>query len=206
MGSVTIYDCEFLTAPGAPQRFWSGPTDPDPLVIQIGAVRLSLEPPYLLSDANGWLVTPVDRDGNVVALHPLVTKLTGITDDAIEKAGVALDRALIALNEFSEGDTLIAWGKDELLTLAASLFVQNKTSVIPVHRFRNAVPLVVASGEPADVVENLRSHTICRHFGLPETGSAHDARSDALSVARVFQYLLNSGRLDAHHFDWPKSA
>ena len=43
MSYTVIYDCEFLTAPGAPQRFWCGPHDPDPVVAQVGAVLLGLE-------------------------------------------------------------------------------------------------------------------------------------------------------------------
>lgn len=195
MASVTIYDCEFLTAPGAPQRFWCGPNDPDPLTIQIGAVRMDLDAPHELSQPIGWLVTPVDRDGQVVPLDPLVTRLTGLTDAAIAAEGVPLVQALSELDEFSRGGTLLAWGKDELLSLAAALFVQGSPSPIPARRFRSAVPLLVRAGEPTEIVEGLRSHTICAHFALPEAGPAHDARADALSVAAVLQHLLRASRL-----------
>jgi DNA polymerase III epsilon subunit-like protein len=197
LSSIVVYDCEFLTAPGAPQRFWCGPTDPDPLTIQIGAVRLSLESPFAISDPTGWYVTPVDRDGARVPLHPLVTKLTGITEDRLDAEGMTLGDALQALDAFSDGAPLLAWGKDELLSLAASLFVQGLASPIPARRFRNAVPLVVQAGEPVESVERLRSHTICAHFGLPDAGPAHDARGDAACVAAVLQHLLASGRLAA---------
>jgi len=42
MPTAIIYDCEFLVSDGAQQRFWCGPTDPDPVIAQIGAVRLDL--------------------------------------------------------------------------------------------------------------------------------------------------------------------
>lgn len=195
--SVVIYDCEFLTAPGAPQRFWCGPTDPDPLTIQIGAVRLSLDPPFTLSTPVGWYVLPLDRDGARVSLHPLVTKLTGITEDMLMSEGVALCTALAALDDFAEGAPLLAWGKDELLSLAATLFVRDEASPVPAARFRSAVPLVVQAGEPQEVVETLRSNTICKHFDLTDPGPAHDARGDANSVAIALQHLLASGRLTA---------
>lgn len=195
--SIVVYDCEFLTAPGAPQRFWCGPTDPDPLTVQIGAVRLGLAPPFALSDPVSWLVLPVDRDGRRVALDPLVTRLTGIDEAALDAAGLPLAAALEALAEFAGDDTLFAWGKDELLSLAASLFVQGIVSPLPAARFRSAVPLLVAAGEPVAVVEGLRSHTICAHFGLPQPGRAHDAAGDAQAVASVLQQLLASGRLGA---------
>lgn len=197
MRSIVLYDCEFLTAPGAPQRFWCGPDDPDPLTIQIGAVRLSLDAPFEVSAPVGWYVFPMDRDGQRVALHSLVTKLTGITEEHLDQEGLPLADALCALDRFSEGAPLLAWGKDELLSLAASLFVQNAASPIPAHRFRSAVPLVVTAGEPVETVETLRSNTICAHFGLPNAGQAHDARGDALSVAHALRHLLASNRLSA---------
>ena len=195
MQSVTFYDAEFLTAPGAPQRFWCGPHDPDPLTIQIGAVRLSLDGKYELSEPQSWYVIPKDRDGQVVPVDPLVTQLTGIDDTALAELGMPLDAALRKLDEFSQDDTLLAWGKDELLTLAASLFVQAMSSPIPATRFRSAVPLLVDAGEPASIVETLRSNTLCVHLGVQDPGRAHDAAGDALSVATAFQYLLRSGRL-----------
>lgn len=195
MQSVVLYDCEFLTAPGAPQRFWCGPDDPDPLTIQIGAVRLSLTPPFDISPPAGWYVLPLDRDGSRVPLHPLVTKLTGISEDDLDRQGMPIDVALGGLDAFADGASLLAWGKDELLSLAASLFVQGMASPIPAGRFRNAVPLLVAAGEAVATVEGLRSNTLCAHFDLPEAGQAHDARTDALSVASVLRHLLASGRL-----------
>ena len=71
----------------------------------------------------------------------------------------------------------------------------NLPSPIPAGRFRSAVPLLVAAGEPRETVEALRSHTICAHFGLPEAGRGHDACGDALSVATVLRHLLTQGRL-----------
>ncbi|WP_300032443.1 exonuclease [uncultured Roseobacter sp.] len=197
METVVVYDCEFLTAPGAPQRFWCGPDDPDPLTIQIGAVRLDLSAPFAVSDPVGWYVRPVDRDGQLVPLHPLVTQLTGISAAMIEAEGLDLGEALARLDDFSEGAPLLAWGKDELLTLAAHLFVTGTQSPIPATRFRSAVPLLVRAGEPVERVQTLRSHTICAHFGLPPAGVAHDARGDAQSVAAVLQHLLATGRLTA---------
>jgi DNA polymerase III epsilon subunit-like protein len=202
MRSVVVYDCEFLTAPGAPQRFWCGPDDPDPLTIQIGAVRLGLAAPFEVSKPVGWYVMPLDRDGERVPLDALVTRLTGITEAVLDAEALPLIDALQALADFAAGDMLLAWGKDELLSLAASLFVQGKASPLPAGRFRSAVPLLRAAGEAKETVEALRSHTICAHFGLAQPGAAHDARGDALAVAHALQHLLVSGRLKALDVAW----
>ncbi len=201
MSGVVVYDCEFLTAPGAPARFWCGPNDPDPLCVQIGAVRLDLAAPYDVSPGESWFVHPVDRDGQIVPVDPLLTRLTGITDARLVAEGMPLADALDRLAGFAGGDVLLSWGKDDLLTLAASLFVQGLSSPIPAVRFRTAVPLLVRAGETVETVQTLRSNTICTHFGLDQPGPAHDARADAAGVAVVLQHLLRDGRLTAADFD-----
>ncbi len=200
MESVVVYDCEFLTAAGAPARFWSGPNDPDPLCVQIGAVRLKLEPPFDLSAPTVWYVQPMDRDGRIVPVDPLLTRLTGICDAMLEQRGMPLVDALGALAAFADGDLLLSWGKDDLLTLAASLFVQDHVSPMPAGQFRNATPLLLSAGEDLETVHHLRSHTICTHFGLDQPGPAHDAGADAAGVASALRHLLVDRRLRKDHF------
>ena len=197
MTHVVVYDCEFLTAPGAPMRFWCGPRDPDPLCVQIGAVRLSLEAPFDVSQAQGWYVAPLDRDGRFVPVDPLLTRLTGIDDALLATEAVPLTEAMAALDAFAEDGLLLSWGTDDVLTLSTSLFVQGLMSPIPAWRFRSAVPLLVTAGEPEETVLKLRSSTIWGHFGLEAPGNDHDARADATGVARVLSHLLAAGRLTA---------
>ena len=201
MRHVTIYDCEFLTAPGAPSRFWCGPHDPDPLCVQIGAVRLSLVPPFAISEPVGWYVEPKDRDGNIAAVDPLLTRLTGIDDAMLAKSGVPLMAALSELDSFSNQGMLLSWGTDDVLTLSTSLFVQGQLCHIPANRFRSAVPLLVAAGEDPDTVVTLRSNTLCGYFGIESGGNGHDARDDAASVALALRYLLSHKRLTIEDFD-----
>ncbi len=196
---VIVYDCEFLTGEASPSRFWCGPQDPDPLCVQIGAVRLDLSAPYDVSEPVGWFVTPQDRDGNVTAIDPMLTRLCGITQATIDTQGVPLIDALGALGDFAQGNLLLSWGKDELLCFAPSLFVQGLTSPIPAPQFRNAAHLLVAAGEDVETVNGLRSNTICAYFGLKSTGRAHDARADAAGVATALSHLLQTGRLRPEH-------
>ncbi|KIN65408.1 putative exonuclease [Sulfitobacter noctilucae] len=201
MDSVTVYDCEFLTAPGAPMRFWCGPHDPDPLCVQIGAVRLSLTAPFTVSKAEGWFVIPQDRDGHIVSVDPLLTRLTGIDDATLAQDGMPIVEALTALDAFSQGGPLLSWGTDDVLTFSTSLFVQGLLSPIPAPRFRNAVPLLLTAGEALEDVLKLRSNTICAYFDLEAPGAAHDARADAASVALVLSHLLSQNRLSAADFE-----
>lgn len=49
MKKAIIFDCEFLCLEGSQRRFWCAAHDPDPVIAQIGAVRLGLEGDFPLS-------------------------------------------------------------------------------------------------------------------------------------------------------------
>ncbi len=195
--TAIIYDCEFATAPGAPQRFWCGPTDPDPIVFQIGAVRLSMEAPYDALERFEVLIRPLDRAGRPLDLHPLNAKLTGVTDDRLMREGVTLAEALERLSAFAGRDMMWAWGKDEFNMIAISCYVAGIEPPIPATQFGNAPELFMAAGVPLDVIHELRSNTMLAHFGLSlPDARGHDALGDARMVAEVIRHLLKEGRLD----------
>lgn len=195
--TAIIYDCEFATAPGAPQRFWCGPLDPDPIVFQIGAVRLSLEPPFEMLDRFEVLVQPRDRTGTPLDLHPLNATLTGVTADRLAAEGIPLADALDRLARFAGQDHLWAWGKDEFNMVAISCYVSGLVPPIPATRFGNAPVLFLAAGVPLEVIHGLRSNTMLDHFGLSlPDARGHDALGDARMVAEVLRHLMQDGALD----------
>ena len=191
-----IYDCEFLTAPGAPQRFWCGPNDPDPVVAQIGAVRLVAGASVELTDTYECIIEPRTRFGEPAEVHPLFEKLTGVTRARIDAEGVSLAEGLEGLKTFASEDVFWSWGTDEFNMLAISCFVQGITPPLPAERFGNATRLLQAAGLPDDEIVTLRSNTITQHFGLPAPdGQGHDALGDAQSVAIVLKHLSEAGKL-----------
>ncbi|MEO1734164.1 MAG: exonuclease [Pseudomonadota bacterium] len=195
--TAIIYDCEFATAPGAPQRFWCGPLDPDPVVFQIGAVRMSLEPPFAAIDRFEVLIRPIGRTGAPVDLHPLNAKLTGVTPDRLTHEGTSLADALQRLNTFAGNDRLWAWGKDEFNMVAISCYVAGISPIIPADRFGNAPALFHAAGVSLDIIHGLRSNTMLDHFGLSlPDARGHDALGDARMVAEALRHLMQEGRLD----------
>ena len=195
--TAIIYDCEFATAPGAPQRFWCGPMDPDPVVFQIGAVRLSLDAPFEPMERFEVLVQPLDRTGAAMELHPLNASLTGVTEDRLNKEGVPLAVALDQLGTFAGQDRLWAWGKDEFNMVAISCYVAGIVPPIPASRFGNAPELFLEAGVPLDVIHGLRSNTMLDHFGLSlPDARGHDALGDARMVAEVLRHLMQEGALD----------
>ncbi|WP_127107471.1 exonuclease [Pararhodobacter zhoushanensis] len=202
MPHVIVYDCEFLTAPGAPQRFWNGPVDPDPIIAQIGAVKLSLDGKIL--DTLRLHVHPVGRDGTRQTPDPLFIRLTGITEEILDADGIALADALSRLVTFSEGATLWSWGKDELNMIAVSCWIAGITPPMTPARFANACDLLLKAGMPLEDVHKTRSNTLAAYYAVDHPPlRGHDGLDDALCVAYTLQHLLRTGTLSAADFERP---
>lgn len=197
MNTAIVFDCEFLTAEGSPRRFWCGPRDPDPVVAQIGAVRLGLDGDFPIMDRLRTYVSPVNRHGRKYDLDPLFVRLTGITPERIQAEGRPLSDALAELDRFSDGAPFWSWGKDEFNMVAINCYVAGLAPPIPATRFGNATRLLLAAGIPEEEIHGLRSNTLAAHFGLDLGLTAHDALDDALSVAHALRHLLATGRLPA---------
>jgi hypothetical protein len=191
---VTLFDCEHLTTETSPQRYWCGPEDPDPLLVQIGAVHLLLEPPFALGGTFDCIVQPCGRNGPIEP-SPFFSRLTGIDADRIAREARSLADALQAFAEFAGDAPIYSWGKDEITSIAPSCFVTGVACPIPVTQFRNAAGLLLRAGVAMDIVGGLRSHTLPAHFGLEPEPRGHDGVADARGVARVLSFLLSEGRL-----------
>jgi len=202
MKTAIIFDCEFLTAAGAMDRYWSGPGDPDPVIAQIGAAKLGLKSPFPILDTYRSYVQPVDRFGNNHAIDPFFTELTGITSERIAAEGVPLEEALAGFDRYSEGMRCWSWGKDELNMVAISCYIAGLAPPIAARRFANACKLFQAAGMPIADFAKLRSGALADYYGVaPSSLKAHDAADDALSIAYALQHLLRTGRLAAQAFD-----
>jgi len=196
MRTAIVFDCEFLCVQGSLNRFWCGAHDPDPVIAQIGAVKLGLDGEFPLGDTYKAYVQPIDRSGNKYAIDPFFTKLTGIAQDHLDAEGVTLQAALAGVDRFSDGARFWSWGKDELNMVAISCYVAGIPASIPAHRFDNAVKLVIAAGMPMEDLAKTRSNTLADYYGIAHPPlQGHDALDDALSVAYALQHLLRIGKL-----------
>ena len=201
MHHALIFDCEFLTAEGSPSRFWCGPYDPDPVVAQIGAVKIGLEADFPVLETLRLYVTPRDRRGNRLALDPFFTKLTGITEDHLQSEGVPLVQALDRTKKFSDGSKLWSWGKAEFNMIAISCYVEGITPPIAATQFGNACDLLLKAGMPYEDMRKTPSNRLAEYYQLEHPPlRGHDALDDALSVAYVIQHLLVEGALQAADF------
>jgi hypothetical protein len=199
---TVVFNCEFLTAEGAPSRFWCGPHDPDPVVAQIGVVKIGLEGNFPLLDTSCLHVLPRTRLGDRFSLEPLFIKLTGITEDALDELGLSLGEALDQIKNFVSGAKLWSWGKDEFHMVAISCYVAGLQPLIPATQFGNACQLLLKAGMPYDDIKRTRSQTLAYYFQLKHPQlRGHDALDDALSVAYVVQHLLMHGSLSVADFE-----
>ncbi len=201
MRSALIFDCEFLTAEGSPSRFWCGPYDPDPVVAQIGLVKIGLADDFPVLDSLRIYVTPRNRHGDRFALDPFFTRLTGITENDIEQSGVSLEQALEDAKHFAAGEKLWSWGKDEFNMVAISCYVEGIAPPIPAQQFGNACQLLLTAGMSYEVIKKTPSNRLAAYFGLEHPPlRGHDALDDALSVAYVLQHLLRQKSLEPSDF------
>lgn len=196
MKTAIIFDCEFLCLEGSQRRFWCAAHDPDPVIAQIGAVKLGLEGDFPVVDTFKAYVRPIDRFGNRYALDPFFTKLTGITDEDIEKEGMALQDVLSSVDSFSAGARFWSWGKDELNMVAISCYIAGVRAPIPAHRFDNAVKLLLAAGMPIEDLAKTPSNKLADYYNVEHPPlQGHDALDDALSVSYTLQHLMKAGKL-----------
>ncbi|QDU33653.1 sporulation inhibitor KapD [Poriferisphaera corsica] len=201
MKTAIVFDCEFLVTENAHRRFWCGPHDPDPVIAQIGAVKISLSDNFDCIDTFKAYVNPIDRFGNRYKLDPFFTKLTGIEQQTIDNVGVSLQNANEQLREFAEGAKLWSWGKDELNMMAISCYIAGIEPSIPAHQFDNACKLLLAAGMPYEDIKRTPSNALADYFELEHPPlKGHDALDDALSITYVIQHLLRNKLLSRADF------
>lgn len=202
MKTAIIFDCEFLCLEGSQRRFWCAAHDPDPVIAQLGAVKLGLEEGFPILDSYKAFVRPIDRFGDQYALDPFFSTLTGITEENLKTEGISLQDAIAGLDLFSGGARFWSWGKDELNMIAISCYVAGIQPSIPAHRFDNAVKLLLAAGMPIEDLAKTPSNELSHYYGVQHPPlRGHDALDDALSLSYALQHLLKAGKLRPEAFD-----
>lgn len=198
MLKLVIFDTEYLSRDGAMHRLWSAAEDPDPLLVQIGAVLVDLDDPVGVTDKLEVLVLPRNRHGELCKLDPYFVALTGISNERLRSEGMELSEALEALDRFSQGSHLWSWGKDELFALGISCFVQDVTPKIAAERFSNLKSVFQKSAMTELDIANTNSAALSAFFGLDQADLRdHDALDDAMSLSAAVLHLLKEGTICA---------
>lgn len=201
---AVIYDTEFLTDTKALSRIWSGPDDPDPLLVQIGALRIGLRDDLPIKDEMNAIVIPRGRNGEAVQPTDFFTELTGICADRITEEGMEYEAAIQKLAAFGAPDCRFwSWGRDDYFAVAISGFIAGVSSPISAHRFGNLRTLFWENGITDAEELGLSSNQIGAHYGAPlpaKDRRAHDALDDAHSLVAGMRALMKAGRLPLSAF------
>ena len=201
MSKIVVFDCEYLTKEGAMGRLWSGHDDPDPMVVQIGAVLLDLDDDARIVDETKIYVKPEGRDGALYLLDPYFIELTGISDEVLATDAVDLGEALHRLDDFSQGADFWSWGKDELLALGVSCFLRGLVPPIGARRFGNLKSVFLRTGMTETHIKATNSGQLAGYYGVDSAAlSEHDALDDARSLARALGHLMEKGHLSNDTF------
>ena len=199
--AAILVDCEGLTAEGAMGRLWFGDGDPDPHVVQIGAVRLTLAPEPQIAETLRLYVRPSDRRGRAVTLDPYFTRLTGVGQGDLDREGLSLAEAYARLAAFAGDAPLWSWGKDEVYLMAVTGYGAGVAPPLPAHRFGNLRGLMRRAGRSEADMAATGSGGLAAHFGVAEGAlNRHDALDDARSLAWAARHLLREGRLRPEDF------
>lgn len=181
LDTVVVYDLEYTAWEGSHARGWDGPGEHRELV-QIGAVRVHPTAGFTESAAFSLLVRPRINP----RLSGYFTRLTGITQAAVDADGVDVAMALWRFAGFLEGAALALANGIDHDVLVENGRLRGMPLPFPEDLFVNVAPLLRAAAG----VEGVSSGTLHRHFpGVPAL-PAHDGLADARMVAMAVKHVV----------------
>ncbi len=173
------FDTEYTSWEGAQERHWSGPNEHREIV-QIGAVMV-----------RGADLTELDTFLRLVvptvnpALSQYFTDLTGITQEALDTAGIPYAQTLDEFAHWSANFPLYCWGAD------LAVMAENAVLVHTPFPFALARQIDVRTVFQAGGVDTAGyySSSIPKAFGETPPPTAHDAQNDARSIVQGLRAL-----------------
>jgi len=168
-----VFDLEFTAWEGSMAERWSRPGEKRE-VVQIGAVKLRTGDLKIV-DSFEILVRP--RVNPV--LSDYFTRLTGITNDAIEARAVDFAVAYSAFLEFAGDAHLWAFGRDDLV-LKENIRLYGWQRDFAVPPYHNVIPWFAEQGID---LTGKHASDVAEAAGVPFEGRKHDALADARGVA-----------------------
>ncbi|MFW6720880.1 exonuclease domain-containing protein [Streptomyces sp. MAR4 CNY-716] len=189
MSSFIVFDLEFTTWPGAPERDWSAPGELREIV-QIGALRLDAD--LAVADEFETLVRPVVNP----RLSPYFTELTGIGQEAVDREGRAPAAALGDFLGFCKGRSVLSYGNDMVVLGENAGWARARGEQVANgfldNGFLNVRPWINTLA-PQTVSAN--SGRLWQALGLPKpaAGAEHSALFDCHSIAAALRHLSAGG-------------
>ncbi|MEO3766021.1 3'-5' exonuclease [Streptomyces sp. B8F3] len=189
MPSFIVFDLEFTTWPGAPERDWSAPGELREIV-QIGALRLDAE--FAVAEEFETLVRPVVNP----RLSPYFTDLTGIDQETVDREGRDPAAALGDFLGFCAGRSVLSYGNDMIVLGENVGWARARGEQVAhgflSHGFLNVRPWL---NTLAPQTASANSGRLWQVLGLsrPAAGAEHSALFDCHSIAAALRHLHDGG-------------
>ena len=177
--NFVVFDLEWTAWEGSRERNWSGP-DEHREVYDIGAAFVS-GPSFEVKDTFRRLVTLEI----VPSLPTYSSKLTGISQEDIDREGIPFSQAIEEFDAFTQGADLYNWGTGDPVAIAESCQLKNIKNPFEgrVHDIR---PVFSSRGIPTDTY---MSSTIVEAFGKKNERVSHQGLDDALNIVEGLRLL-----------------
>ncbi|AKH86017.1 exonuclease [Streptomyces sp. CNQ-509] len=189
MSAIIVFDLEFTTWPGAPERDRSAPGELREIV-QIGALRLDAD--FAVTDEFETLVRPVVNP----RLSPYFSELTGIDQETVDREGRAPAEALGDFLGFCAGHTVLSYGND-MIVLGENVGWARARGERVAHGFLGNGFLNVRPwlNTLAPQTARVNSGRLWQALGLPRpaAGAEHSALFDCHSIAAALRHLRAGG-------------
>jgi inhibitor of KinA sporulation pathway (predicted exonuclease) len=180
---VLIFDTEFTAWSGSVAREWKGPGEYREIV-QIGAVIINARDFGELATFS-VLVKPV--------LNPVLStyfeKLTRITNERVQREGLTFAQAATRFMDFAGARKSFCYGRDDLI-IAENAKLLGQSSTWSFAKSKNLRHWLTEVGVP---LSGIHSGELAAHVGSASQGVAHDALTDARSLAEAVRYLVTKG-------------
>ncbi|MER0247188.1 3'-5' exonuclease [Streptomyces sp. HSW2009] len=189
MSTFVVFDLEFTSWPDALAQDWSAPGQLREIV-QIGALRVRED--HTIVEEYETLVRPTVNP----ELSPYFTELTGISQEQVDRGGLAPAAALGEFLAFCRGHGVLSYGNDmvvlgENVGWARARGEEVKNGFLDAS-FLNVRPWV-NSLAPQTASANVGR--LWKVLGLPKpfTGEEHSALFDCYSFAAAIKHLCATG-------------
>jgi inhibitor of KinA sporulation pathway (predicted exonuclease) len=180
---VLLFDTEFTAWTGSMARNWKGPGEHKEIV-QIGAISIDAKE---MKETGSFsvLIRPVMNP----VLSSYFEKLTGITNERVASEALTFAEGISHFLRFASGRPSFCYGRDDRIIAenAALLGVRDLWSFDPSVNLRIWLERV---GVP---LAGVHSGELAAHVGSVSQGRAHDALTDARSLAEAVRYLVARG-------------
>lgn len=197
MGRAVIWDCEFWSDEGCLARGWQGIQDPPPMLVQIGAMALTIvDGRQVAMDHFEALVRPLDQFGERMPLTRYFVDLTGIDDRAIDLRGMHLARAMTAFDSFCGGARLWSYGHGDIHHVSLSCYMNRIICPLDPSHCHDVRLLLRRAGVSDETISRSSSGTLAAALGYGETAGAHNALNDVRSVHAALHGLRRDGMFD----------